>query len=140
MSKKKDGKLSTEELLREVMRGRNVSVPFRENTDIRRELGDAIRATGMSLNAFATESGISPAQLSEYLNGHKNMSRDRLLCVMITLRFSLKQVQDYLVRLQSEQMYLKNVRDYEIILGIRDGRTLDEINMKLEEKGFATLC
>ncbi len=140
MSKKKDGKLATEELLREVMRGRNVSVPFRENTDIRRELGDAIRATGMSLNAFATESGISPAQLSEYLNGHKNMSRDRLLCVMITLRFSLKQVQDYLVRLQSEQMYLKNVRDYEIILGIRDGRTLDEINMKLEEKGFATLC
>lgn len=82
---------------------------------------------------------IYPSHLHDFLKGTKKLSRDKLIIVCIVLKLSLHESRNTLKRLIQADFYPKNERDFEIMCGIRQGKSVDDINETLLVKGLAPL-
>ena len=82
---------------------------------------------------------IYPSHLHDFLKGTKKLSRDKLIIVCIVLKLSLRESRNTLKRLIQADFYPKNERDFEIMCGIRQGKSIDDINEILLLKGLNPL-
>lgn len=135
-------KLSTDEILKEIESGNTVdtdAIPFVERQEQLILLSRKIKEHYTSFDQCAHASIISPPHLNEFLNNKTQMSRDKLLCLCITLKCSIGETRQILRRLGSTDLYSKNRRDFEILNCIQQGKTLDETNEILEKNGLDIL-
>jgi len=140
---KAERKLSTDEIFERIYESKPISkeeIDFVEPKQLREGLSRDIIESGYSINAMASACYITQSQLNDFLNGKKQMSRDKLLSVFITLGYSITKVQRFLRRFGYGELYTRNQRDYIILMGIRDNIGLDEINEKLEGEFLDLLC
>lgn len=116
-------------------------INFNKNAEQSREkiLND-IKSIGYSLSRFADECGIQHSHLYDFLNGKKQLSRDRLLVLFFNLNYSYSEICQLLRCFHQPQLYPRDKRDYLILLCIQNKLSVDEINQELERNGFATLC
>lgn len=114
---------------------------FNENAEQNREkiLND-IRSAGYSLSRFADECSIQHSHLYDFLNGKKQLGRDRLLTLFLNLDYSYSEICQMLRCFHQPQLYPRNRRDYLLLLCIQNNLSVDEINQELERSGFKTLC
>lgn len=135
-------KLSTDVLFQEIEKNGKVDrdkVDFVNREQILLELYRRIEATGLSVNKFAEMCDIRSSHFHEFLHGTKNLGRDNLIVVCIVLKLTVSETRNILKRLIQADFYPKNERDFEIMCSIRQGKSLDDINDLLLEKGLASL-
>lgn len=136
-------KLSTEEILEELEHGnaidRNTIEFIADKSEYLNSLACDITNHYGSYSKFATASDISPSHLNEFLNGKKQLGRDKLICICITLKYDIKKTRQILRCLGKTDLYCKNRRDFEILNGLQQGKSLDEINEILQKNGLNTL-
>lgn len=99
-----------------------------------------IQAAKYSLSQFADECYLHHSHLYDFLNGTKNLSRDRLLTVFLNLGYEYSKICRMLRHFHQPQLYPRDNRDYLIMLCIQKKLSIDEINQELERNGFTTLC
>lgn len=99
-----------------------------------------IKSKGYSLSRFADECNIQHSHLYDFLNGKKQLGRDRLLILFLNLEYSYNEMCQLLRCFHQPQLYPRDKRDYLILLGIQSKLSADEINQELERNGFASLC
>ena len=75
----------------------------------------------------------------DFLKGNKNLSRDKLIIVCIMLKLNLQESRNILKRLIQADFYPKNERDFEIMCGIRQRKSLYDINEILLAKDLTPL-
>ena len=124
-------KLSTDILFQEIEKKGTVNrenIHFVEQEEILLELYNRIAAIPASINKFAGMCNIYPSHLHDFLKGNKNLSRDKLIIVCIILK-----------RLIQADFYPKNERDFEIMCGIRQRKSLYDINEILLAKDLTPL-
>lgn len=103
------------------------------------ELYNRIAAIPASINKFAGMCNIYPSHLHDFLKGNKNLSRDKLIIVCIMLKLNLQESRNILKRLIQADFYPKNERDFEIMCGIRQRKSLYDINEILLAKDLTPL-
>ncbi len=96
--------------------------------------------TPSSFNEFAREACITPSHLNQFLNGKKHMTKYYLVRIFITLGYDIDRVNSLLQRFDGSFLYARNKRDYIIMNGIVDKRSLDEIDFDLRAQGLESLC
>lgn len=106
----------------------------------RNEILKDIKASGFSLTKFAEECDMTVSHLYDFLNGKKRLNRDKVLVICLELGYDYTRVCKLLRHLELPQLYPKEERDYLIMLGIEEKKTVQEIDDLLEEKKLATLC
>lgn len=134
-------KYRTDEVLNGVKDGtiKESEVDFISREEALAMLRADIEGGAFSLNRLAAESAVHPSQLCEFLQGNKNLNRDKVLAVLINLGYRLDEVQSMLGRLGVPSLYVRNKRDFQIAAGIRNGKSLYEIDCLLSEKNIKTL-
>ena len=135
-------KLSTDVLFQEIEKNGTVDkkdIPFIGQEEILLELYNRIAAIPASINKFAGMCDIYPSHLHDFLKGTKNLSRDRLIIVCIVLKLNLQESRNILKRLIQADFYPKNERDFEIMCGIRQKKSLYDINEILLAKDLTPL-
>lgn len=135
-------KLSTDEIFKRIHERKPVAkeeIDFIEPKQLREELSRDIEKAGYSINAMASECCITQSQLNDFLNGKKQMSRDKVLLVFITLGYSITKIQRLLRRFGYGELYTRNQRDYIILMGIRESIGIDGIDERLERESLDTL-
>lgn len=132
--------VQTDEILGQITMGNNDEdkVDFVDKEAVLLELRGDIEARS-SLTKFAHECGIHPSHLCEYFNQAKKLGRDKLLAVLINLQYGLEKSQTMLRRLELQELYVRNKRDYQIAVCIQDGKSLDETEEVLRTKGLQPL-
>ena len=115
---------------------RKKGIPFDEATT-RAQLE---KTCFISRNKFATMANISASHLTQFLNGPaqgkkaKGMSRDRLLCIFITLGMGVTETNDFLKKFDGiDTLHASIRRDYIIMLGMEQRLSLDEIDQLLQD-------
>ena len=136
-------KLSTEEILEELEHGNVIDLNtidfIAEASEHLNNLAcDIIKCYG-SYSKFAVESDISSSHLNEFLNGKKQLSRDKLICICVTLKYDIKKTRHILRCIGKTDLYCKNRRDFEILNCLQQGKSLDEINEILQKNGLNAL-
>ena len=124
-------KLSTDVLFQEIEKNGTVDkkdIHFIGQEEILLELYNRIAAIPASINKFAGMCDIYPSHLHDFLKGTKNLSRDKLIIVCIVLKLNLQESRNILKRLIQADFYPKNERDFEIMCGIRQRKSLYDIN------------
>lgn len=131
----------TDEILKDIKNGTSNenNVDFIDENAVRQEIREKINAKYPSMNDFANNCYIHASHLSDFFNNGKNLGRNKLLAVFITLGYDFDSIQSMLQRLGVSSLYPRNKRDYQIALGIRDGKKLDEIDEILQEKNLEPL-
>lgn len=131
----------TDEILSDIRKGirDENKVDFLQISEARRQLRFDIEEMYDSLTKFANECGIHTSHLSDFFNNGKKLGRDKLLTVCINLHYDFEKTQTILHRLEAPELYVRNKRDYQIAVGIQEGKSLDEIEEVLCEKGIAPL-
>lgn len=131
----------TNEILRNIQDGTSTesAVDFVSRSDTLQALRTDMEAAASSLSKFALDCAIQPSHLCEFLKGTKNLNRDKLLAAFIHLHYSLDQIQTLLCRLGLPMLYVRNKRDYQIAVGIKAQKSLDEIDVILNEKHLTPL-
>lgn len=135
--------LTTDDIFEKIQAGESIcaeEIDFVSPEDLRHALYNEFQKHGYSSNQIATECGISPSQLSDFLNSKKQMSRDKLLSIFITLEFDIEKVQKSLLHFGASELYARNARDFIILKGIKEALSLDDINENLRKEHFDTLC
>ena len=135
-------KLSTDILFQEIEKNGKVDrdkIDFISKDQILLELYGRSEAMPSSINKFANMCDIYPSHLHDFLKGKKNLSRDKLIIICIILKLNIQESRNILRRLIQADFYPKNERDFEIMCGIRQGKTLDAINEILVQKGLTPL-
>lgn len=99
-----------------------------------------IKDAGYSLNQFADECYLHHSHLYDFLNGKKQLGRDRLLIVFLNLNYDYSEICQMLRRFHQPQLYPRDKRDYLIMICIQKHLSVDELNQELERNGFTTLC
>ena len=135
-------KLSTNEILESLTQDKKINaknIDFIEPTELRNELSIRILKSFKSMSQFAAACGIQASQLSEFLSGKKNFSRDRLMILCITLKMSIPETQDTLKRFEHPPLYPRNQRDFLILSGIQKQLSWQEIDDILMKKGMDRL-
>lgn len=116
-------------------------IEFNQNAEQNRDkIWQDIKASGYSINQFADECYLHHSHLYDFLNGKKQLTRDRLLVVFFNLNYTYNEICRMLRSFHQPQLYPRDKRDYLIILGIQQNLSVDEINQNLERNGFLTLC
>lgn len=130
----------TDEILSQIAAGTSDEneVDFVEADDVRREVRKDMENRS-SLNRFAGECSIQPSHLSDFFNHGKKLGRDKMLAVLINLQYGLEKTQTVLRRLGYQELYVRSRRDYQIAVGIREGKSLDEIDRILCERKLEPL-
>ena len=95
--------------------------------------------TPSSFNEFAREACITPSHLNQFLNGKKKMTKYYLIRIFITLGYDLDKVNSLLQRFDGSFLYARNKRDFIIMNGIIDKRSLDDIDSELRSQGLEAL-
>lgn len=135
-------KLSTDILFNEIEEKGSAdreNIQFVNQEEILLEIYKRISAIPASINKFANMCDIYPSHLHDFLKGTKNLSRDKLIIVCIMLKLNLQESRNILKRLIQADFYPKNERDYEIMCGIRQGKSLDTINETLISRNLTPL-
>ena len=116
-------------------------IDFHQNAEQdRNKIWHDIKASGYSINQFADECYLHHSHLYDFLNGKKQLSRDRLLSVFLNLHYDYNEICRMFRHFHQPQFYPKDPRDYLIMSGIQNHLSVDEINQELERNGFITLC
>lgn len=135
--------LNTDEIFQKIQNGEPVSkeeIEFITPEQLRHDLYNDIAAAGYSINRIAMECYITPSQLSDFLNNKKQMSRDKLLSLFITLGYPIAKTKQLLIRFGYNKLYTRNVRDFVILKGIQEQQNLNEINERLRKEALEPLC
>ncbi len=143
---------STNDILSSIHDGKTIEaeeIKFYTQEDERRDL-EMISAdieayisknnTISSFNEFAREAYITPSHLNQFLNGKKKMSKYYLIRMFITLGYDLDKVNSLLQRFDGSFLYARDKRDYIIMNGIVDKRSIDDIDSILKAENLDTLC
>lgn len=136
-------KLSTDEIFTRIYKNEPVSreeIDFIDSKQMLDELKEKIDNAGYTITTLAIECYITPSHLHDFLNGKKQMSRDKLLAVFITLGYDTKKIQKLLKRFGYSELYSRNLRDFVILKGVKGRLGLDGINEKLEGESLDILC
>ena len=96
--------------------------------------------TPSSFNEFAREACITPSHLNQFLNGKKHMTKYYLVRIFITLGYDIDKVNSLLQRFDGSFLYARNKRDFIIMNGIIDKRSLDDIDSELRSQDLESLC
>ncbi len=88
---------------------------------------------------FADAAAVSASQLSEFVSKEKQISRDGLIRMFISLGYDLKTVNKYLLHLNGEALYVRKRRDYLIAESISKGLSLMETEEILINEGEHSL-
>lgn len=136
-------KLSTDEIFTRIYKNEPVSkeeIDFIDSKQMRDELKEKIDNAGYTITTLAIECYITPSHLHDFLSGKKQMSRDKLLAIFITLGYDTKKIQKLLKRFGYSELYSRNLRDFVILKGVKGKIGLDGINEKLEGESLDILC
>ncbi len=93
-----------------------------------------------SFNEFAKETYITPSHLNQFLSGQKKMTKYYLLRIFITLGYDLNKINSLLQRFDNTSLYARERRDFVIMNGIVDKRSLDDIDSELRSLNLEGLC
>lgn len=139
--------LSTELTLEKLSANENAlpaenEIPFWDEKNIREQISLDISNNYKSVSEFAVECSVDRSLITQWISMKKNISRDRLLCILITLYGNEKngagKINDILKSLRGiDNLHLHNARDYVIISGIRCHQKIDEIDETLRNKQLA---
>ena len=136
---------STDDLNQELMAQPNLDQYLTENegywrhTDISVFLTRLHEESGLSKAELARRAGISEVYLHQVFSGRRRPSRDRLLCLCISMETSLEETQQLLKRVGYSPLYPKLKRDAIIGHGLLHHTPLAEINDKLFSENEKTL-
>ena len=95
--------------------------------------------TDLSKAALARQAGMSEVYLHQVFSGRRKPSRDRLLCLCISMKATMEETQEVLKRAACAPLYPKLRRDAIVTHGILHGLSLNEINDKLFVENEKTL-
>lgn len=131
----------TDKILKDIKNGTSNenSVDFIDENAVRQEIREKMNAKYDSLNKFANDCNIRPSHLSDFFNNGKNLGRNKLLAVLITLKYNFDSIQSMLQRLGVSALYPRNKRDYLIAVSIRNEKNLDEIEDILYANNFESI-
>lgn len=94
---------------------------------------------GLEQADVVRDSGQDKGYISQLFNGRKtNPSRDKLIAIAFGLHLDVDQTQRML-KLAGFTLYVRDKRDYIILLSIQCGMSIQETDVKLYEQGFPTL-
>ena len=136
---------STDDLNQELMAQPNLDQYLTENgacwrhADISAFLAQLYEVCGLSKAELARRAGISEVYLHQVFSGRRRPSRDRLLCLCISMEASLEETQQLLKRVGYAPLYPKLKRDAIIAHGILHRTPLAQINDKLFSENEKTL-
>ena len=136
---------STDDLNQELMAQPNLDQYLTENgacwrhADISAFLAQLYEVCGLSKAELARRAGISEVYLHQVFSGRRRPSRDRLLCLCISMEASLEETQQLLKRVGYAPLYPKLKRDAIIGHGILHRTSLAQINDKLFSENEKTL-
>lgn len=97
------------------------------------------RRTGMSKAALARQAGMSEVYLHQVFSGRRKPSRDRLLCLCISMKATMEETQEVLKGAACAPLYPRRRRDAIIGHGIAHGTPLSQINDNLFQENEKTL-
>lgn len=109
------------------------------NTSLSELLNQLFEKKNISKAALAKKSGMSEIYLHQIFSGHRNPSRNRLLCLCYGLETTVEETQDLLKLCQMAQLYPKLKRDAIIYYGLQHRLGLYEINDRLFDEDEETL-
>lgn len=109
------------------------------NTSLSELLNQLFEKKNISKAALAKKSGMSEIYLHQIFSGHRNPSRNRLLCLCYGLEATVEETQDLLKLCQMAQLYPKLKRDAIIYYGLQHRLGLYEINDRLFDEDEETL-
>lgn len=135
-------KLSTDAILEQIEQGQDIGpecIDFIEKKEVLEDLWQKILESYSSLSKFAIASYISPSHMNEFINGKKQMDRNKLICICIVLKFNIQETRHLLQRFGGFDLYSRNRRDFEILNCIKCGKNLDDTNEILRQKGLPPL-
>lgn len=139
------GEKSTDDLNQELMTQPNLDQYLTENgacwrrADISVFLTRLHEVCGLSKAELARRAGISEVYLHQVFSGRRRPSRDRLLCLCVSMEISLEETQQLLKRVGYSPLYPKLKRDAIIGHGILHRTPLARINDKLFSENEKTL-
>ena len=136
---------STDDLNQELMEQADLDRYITENEayfaemDLISVLTRLYKKCGLSKAELARRAGISEVYLHQVFSGRRRPSRDRLLCLCISMETSLEETQQLLKRVGYSPLYPKLKRDAIIGHGILHRTSLAQINDKLFSENEKTL-
>ena len=136
---------NTDDLCRALERDSGLDDYLRDHRDLLIRLDVPALIAGLyqtwslSKAELARRSGMSEVYLHQVFAGRRNPSRDRLICLCISLDATLEETQDLLKKAAFAQLYPKVRRDAVIIHGILHHSTPEQINDKLFAEDEKTL-
>lgn len=136
---------STDDLGQELMSQPNLDQYITENetyfadVDISAFLTSLYEICGLSKAELARRAEMSEVYLHQVFSGRRRPSRDRLLCLCVSMEVSLEDTQRLLRQVGYAPIYLKLKRDAIIGHGILHHTPLTEINDKLFSENERTL-
>ena len=136
---------STDDLKQELMEQASLDQYITENeayfveTDLIEVLTRLYEHCGLSKAELARRAGMSEVYLHQVFSGRRRPSRDRLLCLCISMESSLEETQQLLKRVGYSPLYPKLKRDAIIGHGILHRTSLAQINDKLFSENEKTL-
>ena len=93
-----------------------------------------INAKGLKKSTVFEDAMIERHFGYQILNGTRNPSRDKVLQLCFGLKLNLSEAQRLLKVGGYRELYIREPRDAVIIFALKDGKSLVEANIKLEEK------
>ncbi len=135
----------TGDLLQDLKNSAHISEYFQNNqaslltgsfTD---ELERLYRTQGRNKSEIARAAGISDIYLYQIFSGRRIPSRDRLLCICLSMHLSAEETQRLLYLCGHAQLYARDPRDAVLLHGLMHGSTLAEMNSGLLANGMKPL-
>lgn len=136
---------STDDLQQELMEQPNLNAYIHDNQEQFSDssmlslLTELFARKKLSKAELARQAGISEVYLHQVFAGRRRPSRDRLLCLCISMESSLEETQQLLKRVGYSPLYPKLKRDAIIGHGILHRTSLAQINDKLFSENEKTL-
>lgn len=136
---------STDDLQQELMEQPNLNAYIHDNQEQFSDssmlslLTELFARKKLSKAELARQAGISEVYLHQVFAGRRRPSRDRLLCLCISMETSLEETQQLLKRVGYSPLYPKLKRDAIIGHGILHRTSLAQINDKLFSENEKTL-
>ncbi len=136
---------STGDLSQELMNQPNLDQYITENqayfadVDVSAFLTNLYEKCGLSKAELARRAEMSEVYLHQVFSGRRRPSRDRLLCLCVSMEVSLEDTQRLLKQVGYAPIYLKLKRDAIIGHGILHRTPLTEVNDKLFSENEKTL-
>lgn len=102
-------------------------------------LQERIQESNITKASLARNAGMSEIYLYQILSERRHPSRDRVICIGISMSYSLDQIQELLYTHGYAKLYIKNRRDAIIMHGILHNRNLFALNDILFTENEGTL-